>query len=180
MLLPHLLLTGGKNGVLYVLDPDRMGHYQTGGNKHALQTLTLGRGIYAAPAFWNGHVYLLASNDFLADFALDHGRFPDRPTATGTHRFGNPGATPTVSADGNKNGIVWLLETEEWNEFEGRPAVLHAYDATDISRELFSSADKPGNGAGSAVRFTIPSVDGGNVYAGTKGEVAVYGLTSAR
>jgi hypothetical protein len=176
MLLSHLLLTGGKNGVLYVLDRDHMGRYQTGANRHAIQTLRLGQGIYSAPAYWNGHVYVLASDDFLSDFVLDHGRLVDPPAAKGTHRFANPGATPTVSADGNRNGIVWLLETKVWNDFDGRPAVLHAFDAHDIAHELYNSGEESARDrAGTALRFIVPTVVNGHVYVGTKGEVDVYG-----
>lgn len=173
MLIPgtRLLVMGGKNGALYVLDRDHMGHYQSGGNSHAIQTLIPGKGIYSAPAYWNGHVYILASDDFLSDFVLDRGRLPEQPTARGGRRFANPGATPAVSADGAKNGIVWVLETRVWNDFGKRPAVLHAFDATDIGHELYSSGQN-----GPALRFTVPTVANGRVYVGTKGEVDVYGL----
>jgi hypothetical protein len=182
MLLPdsHLLLTGGKNGVLYVLDRDRMGHYQTGGNSHAVQTLTLGHGIYSAPAYWHGHVYALASDDYLSDFFLDHGLLAGRLAGRGTHLFGNPGATPTVSADGTRNGIVWLIETKAWNDFGSRPAVLHAYDANDVGHELYNSEENGGRDrAGPALRFTVPAVVNGRVYVGAKGQVDVYGLIRA-
>jgi len=96
ILLPesHLLLIGGKNGVLYVLDRDRMGHYQTGGNSHAVQTLPLGRGIYSAPAYWNGHVFVLASDDYLSDFVVDRGRLSGQPVARGSHLFAIPAPRP--------------------------------------------------------------------------------------
>jgi hypothetical protein len=173
MLLPgtRLLLTGGKNGVLYVLDHDHMGQYQSGGNSHAIETLRLGQGIYSAPAYWNGHIYIIASDDFLSDFVVYHGRLPAQPTARGGYRFPNPGATPAVSADGTKNGIVWALETRVWNDFGKRPAVLHAWDATDMGHELYSSGQN-----GPALRFAVPTVVNGRVYVGTKGEVDVYGL----
>jgi hypothetical protein len=173
---PHLLLTGGKNATLYVLDRDRMGRYQSGVNAHAVQTIHLGRGIYSAPAYWNGHVFMLASNDLLSDFKLDHGRLPDRPTNTGNHLFDNPGATPAVSANGGIDGIVWVLETKVWNDYEGRPAVLFAYDASDVSHDIYRSSTNPRDEAGNALRFVIPTVVNGHVYVGTKGEVDVYGL----
>src|SRR6185369_13473899 len=90
------------------------------------------------PAYWNNHVYILASKDYLADFVLQGGRLSDRPASMGKQRFGNPGATPAVSANGNKNGIVWLIETKAWNGGD-RPAVLHAYDAANVSIELYNT-----------------------------------------
>lgn len=166
LLLPdqHLILLGGKNGVLYVLDQDHLGH--------VVQSLHLGGGIYSAPAYWNGHVFVLASGDYLSDFVLDHGHLADRPAIRGTQKFNNPGATATVSADGARNGIVWLIETKAWNEFGDRPAVLHAYDASNIAHELYRSDEN-----GATLRFTVPTVVNGHVYVETKGKVEVYGLT---
>jgi hypothetical protein len=111
-----------------------------------------------------------ASDDALSDFVVNHGLIPDRPAAKATSRFGNPGATPAVSANGNKNGIVWLIETKAWNDFSAKPAVLHAYDASNIAHELYSSA------AGPAMRFAIPTIADGRVYVGANGEVDVFGL----
>lgn len=162
LLLPHLLLTGGKNGVLYVLDPNHMGY--------PLQTIRLqSRGIYSAPAYWNGHVYMVPSDSYLSDFKLDHGRLPEKPI-TGNHLFENPGATPAISANGGKDGIVWVLETKVWNDYDGRPARLFAFDAADISHELYRGAGGP------ALRFVIPTVVNGKVYVGVKGAVDVFGL----
>ena len=161
LLLPHLVLTGGKFA-LYVLDRDHM--------ERAPQTMRVGRGIYSAPAYWNGHVFILASNDSLSDFKLENGRFPARPTSWGRHAFDNPGATPAISANGGKDGIVWVLETKVWNDYDGRPARLFAYDAADISHELFRGT------AGSALRFVIPTPINGKVYVGVKGAVDVFGL----
>jgi hypothetical protein len=168
LLLPHLLLTGGKNGVLHVFDPDHL--------SHPLQTVNLGHAIYSAPAYWNGHVYIAASGDVVSDFHLDRGRLPDKPSVTGRRRFDSRGGTPTISADADRNAIVWLLESKPWNTDSGPPAVLHAYDAADVARELFSSDAHPRDRAGSAVRFTMPAVFGGRVYIGVRHAIDVYGL----
>lgn len=174
---PHLILIGGKTGVLYVLDRDRLGHLQTAANNPVLQAVHFGGGIYAAPAYWNGHVYILASDDELSDFVLDHGNFPATAAIKGSHRFGNPGATPAVSANGNRNGIVWLIETKAWNDFDDKTAILHAYEAGNVEHELYNSEmNSARDRAGAAMRFTIPTVANGRVYVDAKGEVDVYGL----
>jgi hypothetical protein len=176
---PHLVLVGGKNGVLFVLDRDRLGHRQTSAANPVLQVLHLGGGIYSTPASWNGHLYVLASDDYLTDFAIDRGRISDAPLNKGTHRFGNPGATPTVSANGARNGIVWLIETKAWNDFGDRPAVLHACDAGNVARELYNSEENsPRDRTGAAMRFTTPTIANGRVYVAAKGRIDVYGLLS--
>ena len=169
MLTPNgLLLVGGKNGDLYVLDRQSMARPR--------QIFQFRDGIYAAPAYWNGHLYVLASEDYLSDFALAGGGLSSKPVASGRQRFANPGATPAISANGAANGIVWLIETKTWNGAD-RPAVLHAYDAVNVDLELYNSEQNAGRDrVGKTLRFTIPTVMNGRVYVEAKGEVDVYGL----
>ena len=179
---PHLVLIGGKNGMLFVLDRDHLGHLQTAAANPVVQVLHFEGGIYSAPAYWNGHLYVQASDDYLSDFVIEHGRIPDYPAIKGTHLMGNPGATPAISADGARNGIVWLIETKVWNDFSDRTAVLHAYDAVNVAHELYNSEENSSRDrAGAAMRFTVPLTVNGKVYVAAKGEVDVYGpLTAPR
>ena len=90
-----------------------------------------------------------------------------------TALFTFPGATPSVSANGSTNGIVWLIDSSGFSK--NSPAILHAYDATDVSRELYSSDPAGGsNVAGPAVKFTVPTVANGKVYVGTENELSVF------
>jgi hypothetical protein len=166
-----LLAIAGKQGPLHVVDSDKL-------SGEPLQVLPLGPGVYSTPAYWNGHVFVLASRDMLRDFAVAGARLSDRPVASGTVQFDNPGAGPVVSANGTRDGIVWLIETKVWNAYASTKAsVLHAYDAANVARELYNSEQ---NGerdrAGVTVRFTLPMVANGRVYVGAKREVDVYGL----
>jgi outer membrane protein assembly factor BamB len=133
-------------------------------------------GIYSAPAYWNGRVYVLARKDYLSAFPVKAGKLEDKREAMGKQRFLNSGSTPAISADGTRNGIVWLIETKEWNGAD-RPAVLHAYDAADVARELWNSEQNPDRDrAGLTLRFTTPTVVDGRVYVDGKRRVDVYGL----
>jgi hypothetical protein len=171
-----LVLVGGKDGSLYVLDRSHLGKFQELSNSHAAQVIRFRAGIYATPAYWNGHVYILASGDYLSAFALDHGRLSAKPDAMSAQRFGNPGATPAISANGKSNGIVWLIETKTWNGAD-QPAVLHAYDAANVGRELYNSEQNSARDRiGLTLRFTIPTVVKGRVYVDAKHRVDVYGL----
>ncbi|HEY3742307.1 MAG TPA: hypothetical protein VGL53_20800 [Bryobacteraceae bacterium] len=172
---PHLLAAAGKAGVIYLIDRDRMGKFQSGSDRHAIQTITSPGGVYGAPAYWNGHVYYFASDDVLKDFALKDGRLSAQPVHSGTFKFGNPGAIPSISADGAKNGIVWVVLTKAWNANDGT-AVLQAYDAADVGRLLYSTANNAKDGLGRAIRLTIPMVANGRVYVATRNGVYVYGL----
>jgi hypothetical protein len=96
--------------------------------------------------------------------------------ARGTTRFPDPGATPTISANGNANGIVWLLRSKGWRAPD-RPAVLYALEAANVARELYNSEQKPERDrAGLCLRFNVPTVARGRVYVGAIGELDVYGL----
>ena len=92
-------------------------------------------------------------------------------------KFANPGATPTVSSDGNKNAIVWAIATKAWNGPDNRPAVLYAFDATKLGQPIYTSEQNSARDrAGMATRFVIPLVVDGRVYFSARGEVDVYGL----
>jgi hypothetical protein len=172
---PHLLVVAGKGATVYLIDRDHLGHFQEGDDRHAVQALPEAVGdFFGAPAYWNRHVYFIGSKDVLKDFVLDHGLL--KPAGKGRVEFIDPGATPTVSANGAKNGIVWALSSKRWNEPDGAPEVLRAFDAADVSRDLYSSEQVPiRDRGGVGVRFNIPLVVNGRVYVGAKGELDVYG-----
>jgi hypothetical protein len=174
-----LVLVGGKDGSLYVLDRGHLGKFQELSNSHAVQVIRFRGGIYSAPAYWNGHIYMLAGGDYLSAFALDRGRLSAQPDAMSAQRFANPGATPAISANGTSNGIVWLIETKTWNGAD-RPAVLHAYDAANVARELYNSEQNNARDrVGLTLRFTVPAVVNGRVYVDAKHRVDVYGMLTA-
>jgi hypothetical protein len=167
----HLLIAAGKDGVVYALDRDRLG-------PASWQNFKLEGGVYSTPAFWNGHLFVLATNDALKDYALADGRLSEKPVAASPKTFGNPGATPVVSANGTRDGIVWFLETKAFRDYQiQRPSVLYAFDAANIVRELYSSAQNASrDAAGTTIRFTVPMVANGRVYVPARREVTVYGL----
>jgi hypothetical protein len=170
----HLLLQPTKGGMIYVIDRDRMGKFQPNADA-VVQTIHMRGGGYGAMAYWNGHAYFAASDDCLNDYAIKNGEFTLNNSSG--KKFENPGATPSVSADGNKNAIVWAIATKTWNGPDNKPAVLYAYDAKDIRQPIYTSEqnskrDRPGM----ATRFVIPVVVNGRVYFGARGEVEVYGL----
>jgi len=167
---------GGKGGMVYVVDRDRLGGFHAGSDSHAVQTFATAGSVFGAASYWNGHVFFLWSDDVLKDYALRDGRLSAQPVAHAAQRFTDPGATPTISANGAKDAIVWVIETRTWRGAD-RPAVLRAYDAANVARELYDSEQRGARDrAGTALRFTIPTVATGRVYVGTKGELGVYGL----
>jgi hypothetical protein len=167
--MPHLLIIGGKDGVVCVLNRDRL--------RPSVHNVKLAGGIYASPAYWNGHLFFLASNDVVRDYTIANGSLSAEPVARSATPLGNPGATPAISANGTRDGIVWLLETKVWNDYgSGKASVLHAYEAANVAHEIYNSEQNAARDrAGVTVRFTIPTIANGRVYVPTKREITVYG-----
>jgi hypothetical protein len=175
---PHLAVVGGKGPLLYVLDRDHLGHYRPGSNLHAVQTIQTVGGTYGSMAYWNHHVYMLSDGDALRDYEVINGRLI--PKAASSFKFADNSATPMISANGDKDGVVWVVSSKGWNSAD-RTAVLHACDAANVAHELYNSNQNAARDkAGIALRFNIPTIVNGHVYVGAKKEVDVYGLLPVR
>jgi len=180
----HLLLCGGKDGSLYVINRDTLGGF---GDGHAVQKIVFGAQIFATGAFWNNHFYLAGlPNAPLRDYLLTPttAQFGSTPNSSSSHTYGSlPGATPSVSAAGMQSGIVWALDTSAYCTSQSNscgPAVLYAYDATNLGTELWNSSKVAGDAAGFAVKFAVPTIVNGKVYVGTRGNnTGILGATSA-
>lgn len=172
---PHLLLSAGKESRIYLLNRDNLGGSQVGTDSGAVQTLAgqIGR-FLAGPVYWNNRLYFAAQRDVMKCFSFLNGRLSSTPVSQGSTQFGYPSSTPCVSADGAKNAIVWTLDVSAYAS--SGPAVLYAYDALDVSRQLYSSKLVPSDQAGPAVKFTVPTVANGKVFVGTATTLEVYGL----
>jgi len=160
---------------MYVLNPEHMGGFQPSRDL-AVTKVKLSTGILSAAAYWNGHLYYYTSEDALKEFIVEHGRVSPTPAHQSVEKSPFSGGTPTVSARGETNGIVWIVEARAWSQ-GGTNAVLRAYNALDVRQRLYSSERNPArDGAGEALRFTTPTVANGRVYFGVKRAVEVYGL----
>ncbi|MFM0735899.1 pyrrolo-quinoline quinone [Paraburkholderia xenovorans] len=167
----HLAVAAGKDNLIYVVDRDSMGKFNpTSNNIWQVLTGTLAGGIWGSPAYYNGTVYYGGINDNLKALPVTSALFATTAATKSPTTFVYPGATPAVSANGTSNGIVWAAE----NSTIG---ALHAYDASNLSRELYNS-NQAGTrdqwGAGN--KFITPMIARGKVYVGATNGVAVFGL----
>jgi hypothetical protein len=184
----HLVIGGGKQGNLFLLNRDNLGKFSSATN-NVVETVNLGNSIFATPVFWQNSLYV-AGVGALKQFAFNTttGKFNGAPSSQSSTSYGFPGATPSLSSNGVTNGIIWALDNTLYCSPQSPgcgSAVLHAYDATNLATELWNSSQAAGNRdmAGHAVKFTVPSVANGRVYVGTRGndstvlgELEVYGL----
>jgi hypothetical protein len=178
---PHLAIAVGKEGKLYILDRDSLGGFAAPpGPDRIVNTLVLSSRIFSTPIYWQGTLYVAANGANLQAYpmaSLAAGLPAIAPVSQSSETFSFPGATPVISANGSLNGIIWVLNVSGFSGTgTARLAVLHAYDATNLATELYSSSQRSGDGAGGAVKFSVPTVANGKVYVGTQTEVSVYGL----
>jgi hypothetical protein len=169
----HLLTCVGKEGNIYLLNRDNMGHFNANGDTQVVQTLMIGK-VWGSPAYWLNQTYFWGDGDYLKAYRLYDSLFSATPVSEDTKTSLYPAPTPTVSANGSTNGIVWAVFTS--NNKTAGPAILRAYDAANVSRQLFDSSTKTANQAGPAVKFVVPTVADGRVYLGTQSELDAYGI----
>ena len=168
----HLAVGAGKDTNIYVVNRDNMGKWNPNNNSQIYQEISgaLPGGEWAKPAYFNNTVYYGDSGDNLKAYTISNAKLSTTPTSQTTTSFEYPGTTPSVSANQTSNGIVWAVENSN-------PAVLHAYDATNLAHELYNSNQAgsrdqfgPGN------KFITAIVANGRVFVGTQTGVAVFGL----
>jgi Immunoglobulin domain len=168
----HLVIGAGKDGNIYLVDRDSMGKFNPNSN-NIFQMLNgvLPGGIWSTPAYFNGTVYYGDVSGTLKAFTISSAKLQATPQSQSATQFTFPGTAPSVSANGTANGIVWAHENTS-------PAVLHAYDATNLAHEIYNSNQAAANrdhfGAGN--KYITPTVADGKVFVGTTNSVAVFGL----
>jgi hypothetical protein len=172
----HVLFGAGKNGSMYLINRDDMGHFQSSSNNQIVQYIphVFPTKIHVSAAYWRNSnsewIYVGPVEGALQAFPLSRGRLPPSASSRTPTVFGYPGALPVISSNGDSDGIVWALEN-----YSG---VLHAFDATNLSSELYNAKQAP-NGRDAAehgVQFYVPMVAKGKVYFGTRGHLYAYGL----
>jgi hypothetical protein len=172
---PHELIECGKLPQIYVLNRDNLGHKGATSDGQIVQELTnlvgggsgtqAGDHCFMNPAYWEKNLYFVGNNDVIKQFTLDPstGKMSATPVAKGSFTFTFPGAQVVTSSNGSSNGIVWAVDG-------GSPAHLHAFDATNVSKTLYTS--------GSLVfeKFAAPTVVNGKVFVAGQGKLFVFGL----
>jgi hypothetical protein len=170
----HLAVTADKNGTIYLLNRDNLGHFNPSDDSQIVEELFEVTGMMVCPfAYFNNSVYFVAVNQALTSIPVAGSLFDTGAINVASTTIGFPGASPSISANGSADGIVWVIKDDNYNE---GPSILFAYDASDLS-ELYDSSQAPGgrDTAGFAVKFTTPTIANGKIYIGTQTELDAYG-----
>jgi hypothetical protein len=171
----HLAVGSGKDSNIYVVNRDLMGKFNTSNDSAIYQEIqgALANGVWAAPAYFNNHVYYCAVSDHIKAFKIFNAKLLTAGVTASAEAFAYPGTTPSISANGNSNGIVWAVENMNG------AGVLHAFDAANLATELYNS-NQSASGRDHFVdnKFITPLIANGKVFIGTPTGVAVFGVLS--
>jgi hypothetical protein len=180
---PHLMVASGKEGKIYLVDRDNMGHFDPN-NDHVLNAVPDGSGHNTPPvllggslstaAFFNGTIYWVSGYSSTANaYVINSNGTLTKTSQTAIGNFGYLPGSVVVSANVTTGGIVWVMDRNA-NQ-------IHAYDAATMATELWNSGQKAGGGdnLGAVLKFAVPTVANGEVYVGTTNSLVVYGLTPA-
>jgi hypothetical protein len=182
----NYFLVGGKEGTLFLLSQTVLGHYGANFNpvnSNAQQVLSPGDGgLFSTAGFWNNSLYLGEADSTLQllSFNASSAKFNTPAASTSKHMFAWPGVSPSISASGATNGIVWATDNSAYCTQQSPgcgPAVLYALNAGNLN-ELWNSSGNAADQAGLAVKFTLPTVANGKVYIGTRGNDTGAGTSS--
>jgi hypothetical protein len=168
----HLAVGAGKDAIIYVVDRDSMGKFNPNANNIYQQLQgALGGSVFSMPAYFNNTVYYGAVGDAIKAFPISSAQLNTTPSSQTPTAFPYPGTTPSISANSTSNAILWSAEN-------AIPAVLHAYDATNLAHELYNSNQASGgrDHFGTGNKFITPTVINGKVYVGSLTGVGVFGL----
>lgn len=179
---PHLVVGCGKEGKVYLLDRNNMGHFNSAGDTQIIQTINLPGAtgselVFGLPAFFNGMIYYQGVDLPLKAFAISNALMNPTPVSQSTDTVTFRGATPSISANGTTNGIAWELAPTPTLGVTG----LRAYNAENLAQKVYDSYTSWLAGAPdkiSFVKFVVPTIANGKVYVGTTSALAVFGLRS--
>lgn len=167
----QLAVGAGKDSNLYLVDRSNMGKFNPNNDSAIYQELdgVLSGGVWAMPAYFNGVLYYGSVGNNLQAFPFVNARLTNSSSHTAVS-FAYPGTTPSISANGSSNGIVWATENTS-------PAILHAYAATNLAREYYNSTQAGSRDSfGAGNKFITPMIASARVYVGTTTGVGVLGL----
>jgi PQQ-like domain len=172
----NLAIGGGKDTNIYIVDRTNLGKFNPNSNQ-IYQEIDgiLGGGMWAMPAYFSGNVYFGPQGNQLMQFRFSNAKLSTSPLSVSAATFEYPGSTPSISANGSSDGIVWAIEHSDPND------VLHAYMPSNLATELYNSNQASGgrDSFGQASHFGTPMIVNGKVYVGTTTNVTAFGLLSS-
>jgi hypothetical protein len=171
---PNLLVTGGKDGTVYVLNRDNLGKWHANDDSQVVQSFNVANTtVFSTPIFWNNTLYYGMGPAPIQAYAFDPstGTFNTTPISSSSMGMSWPGVSPSLSSNNGNDPILWVYESA------GGDGVLRAFDAADLSNELYDTGQSPDRDRGhGSIRFAVPTVAGGKVFVGSQNALEIYGV----
>jgi PA14 domain/Chitobiase/beta-hexosaminidase C-terminal domain len=173
---PALAIGAGKEGTIYLLDRSNLGKFDTVTDHIVAELPHAIGGIWGIPAYFNNRVYFGPIYSGIQSFGIKNAAFTNNGASiASTNFYTYPGCVPAISSDGLNNGIVWSINANAFGY--GGNSILFAHDAAKLGDPIYRSDQTDGRDElGGAVKFAVPTIANGKVYAGTATEVDVFGL----
>lgn len=163
----HVALAVGKEGTIYVLDRDKMGHFCSGCTKDTqiIEELPSFAPETGALVYWSNAVYTSGAGSLIKALPMSNGILSKTPAAQS--KVTTQGHSPIISANGTTNGILWQMSG----------STLQAFNAKTLAK-LYSSRQAANNRdvLPAVPHFTNFVVANGKVYVGTNNSLITYGL----
>jgi hypothetical protein len=174
---PDEITGADKQGTIYLVNRDDMGKFNSGSNNVIQRITGSSQGYYSSPAYFDDAVYYSGQDDYLDRYTLTNGKLSATPASRSLFAL-VAGGTPSISANGSANAIVWVVDAKST---KGTTAVLHAYKASNVAELLYNSQENAARDTlGNGIRFSVPTVANGHVYIGSKNgstdSLYIYGL----
>ncbi len=184
----NYFFTSAKDGNIYLLNKNNMGGYTAGSNQvQQIITLSSSSNMHCLPAYGkfttNEFVYIWPENDQLRAFPFDRSSNTfniGKEIIAASGPQGQHGAMLSVSSNGGTvgTGIVWASHASTGDaEHDVSPGILRAFDANDVTKELWNNNQSTADNSGKFSKFCAPTVVNGHVYLATfSNQVVVYGI----
>jgi len=181
---PHLMIGAGKEGTFYLVDRDNLGRFSSTTNSIVQTAENVMSGTWGTPAYFNHWIYNQSEGDVLRAFSITNGVMSSSPVSQSTVSIGGTGYAPTISANGTSNAIVWVIDAGAYeqgannnsSDTSSGPSILRAFNATNLSQQLYNSSLKASDVAPGAVKYPVATIADGKVFVGGDFGVAVYGI----
>ena len=172
---PHLLVGCGKQGTIYLIDRDNMGHFNSANNNQIVQSVVgANSGTWSSPAYFNGMLFYGGSGNPVQAFRISNGQLGTAALSSSSFSMSFPGATPSISANGINNAILWCVQSDGFGSRS--PGILHALNPNNLAQEYYNSGQAGSrDNPGPAVKFIVPTVANGKVYVGAAYAFSVFG-----
>jgi uncharacterized repeat protein (TIGR03806 family) len=172
---PHLMVGAGKSGAIYLVDRDNMGGFNPVDDSQIVEVIRGAiSGSWSTPAYFNNWIYYQGSEDVMRAFLITNGVIYPYTVSTSGTSFIALGGTPAISANGTNNAIVWTLQLDGVSSYG--PAILHAYNATNLAQELYNSSQNLArDNPGAAIEMTTPTVVNGKVFVPAQYALSIFG-----